>query len=519
MNGQINRLQSFLERITQKRDHLQKRVSALRRRITPIPTEILQQIFGFCLEAYPVISSSSLNEAPILLTRVCSRWRSVVLDTPDLWSAMHIAMPSRDTFAFTAKYNRIQRIMDEFINRSRSLPLHISVYFRAYPHPAEASESDSELLRILQSLAMHSKRWKTLHLDLPVQCFTLAMSQLTSEDVPLLETAVFAGQSIDFLSNAQSLRQLALEGHFNSLAPLPLDGIMWSKLQVLKLHVFFGSDMPGLFSVLGVCQDLRECILDLSFLHEPMNGVPPVNGTLVLPYLKTLRLIDPVRNDALAGVLDRLTLPALEVLDTRTSIYFFRIEQETLSCLASLLERSTCSLTELSFVARDSPALTSAQLMQFLRHTCLHTSLRKLTMNCRADFGYYTENGPWANFVDDDLLQALAVVSAETALCPNLTRLEFTDGCCISESALLDLISARMHQNETPGAVKPLKHLLVYTRKHGFASSFDSDDLNVEGVQVIEEVDLTRRPFDIPTYSRDPKESYGPFSRDVIIDY
>ncbi|KAG1837743.1 hypothetical protein C8R48DRAFT_577243, partial [Suillus tomentosus] len=51
------------------------------------PTEILSQIFNHCLPDYIyLLSPSSLPvQAPILLTRVCRRWREVAVGTPRLW--------------------------------------------------------------------------------------------------------------------------------------------------------------------------------------------------------------------------------------------------------------------------------------------------------------------------------------------------------------------------------------------------------------------------------------------------
>ncbi|KAJ8597855.1 hypothetical protein M405DRAFT_701308, partial [Rhizopogon salebrosus TDB-379] len=51
-----------------------------------LPTKVLSQIFVHCLPQSDLISlENSLNSAPMLLTRICRRWRDVALDTPNLW--------------------------------------------------------------------------------------------------------------------------------------------------------------------------------------------------------------------------------------------------------------------------------------------------------------------------------------------------------------------------------------------------------------------------------------------------
>ncbi|KAK7469398.1 hypothetical protein VKT23_003872 [Stygiomarasmius scandens] len=531
MNAQICRLQSSLDSITQKRDSLQRHVSALRRSIAPpIPTEILQHIFRSCVELFPVISSSGCKEAPALLTRVCSRWRSIALDTPDLWSAMHVVVPGHNTFRFPSRCRAIRNVVATFIERSRDLPLYVSVYSWAfYKHMfetdviAEDEDDFTALLDLLQQLVGHSKRWKYVKLLVPFWCFSQATSHLTSDDVPELETAILAGRGINFLSDAPRLQQLALQYHSNFLSPLPLEGEMWGRLQTLKLNVCFGTGTLGLFSVLQACTNLRECMLDLGFLHMPMIGLPPNQGNLVLSHLRELHLIDARKNEILSEVLRWLSTPALEHLCLfNTQISHFRMNKDTLLCLDAFLDRSKCSLIKLLFLMTQTPELTSNDVLEFLRG--IHDTLQTLIIESRADEDTY--------FMNDDILRALSVVSPpQDVLCPNLRRMIFSDGGSISEQTLREFISARVvgrdadatSETESQSSVEPLDHLLVYTRQTGFAASINADypDLVSDRIEVVEEVDLgqTQDTTDAPTYFKAYKESYGPSSRDVeVID-
>ncbi|KAJ7892808.1 hypothetical protein B0H14DRAFT_2685809, partial [Mycena olivaceomarginata] len=53
-----------------------------------LPVDILREIFVACL---PVDRNAvmSAQEAPLLLGRICSTWRSIVLTTPRLWASLH----------------------------------------------------------------------------------------------------------------------------------------------------------------------------------------------------------------------------------------------------------------------------------------------------------------------------------------------------------------------------------------------------------------------------------------------
>ncbi|KAG2152571.1 uncharacterized protein EDB93DRAFT_1336514 [Suillus bovinus] len=54
-----------------------------------LPKEILAEIFLYCMPVYE-ISTPSPHVAPLLLTRVCKRWREIALDMPNLWCRLRL---------------------------------------------------------------------------------------------------------------------------------------------------------------------------------------------------------------------------------------------------------------------------------------------------------------------------------------------------------------------------------------------------------------------------------------------
>ncbi|KAL0576784.1 hypothetical protein V5O48_005192 [Marasmius crinis-equi] len=107
-NSEIVHYETILQRLKQERDTLEERiqnrrnvVSALRR----IPSELLGEIFNYCVGLDPTAALTmmgeptlsrqeqeeewwSVFEAPFNLSQISSRWREIVLDTPELWSTI-----------------------------------------------------------------------------------------------------------------------------------------------------------------------------------------------------------------------------------------------------------------------------------------------------------------------------------------------------------------------------------------------------------------------------------------------
>ena len=82
-------------RFKEKAECLQQLVNSYRAILSPcrsIPQDILREIFYHCLPTHRN-SIMSATDAPVVLTRVCSLWRSVALTTPCIWAKIHIPIP------------------------------------------------------------------------------------------------------------------------------------------------------------------------------------------------------------------------------------------------------------------------------------------------------------------------------------------------------------------------------------------------------------------------------------------
>ncbi|KAF8414970.1 hypothetical protein L210DRAFT_3398798, partial [Boletus edulis BED1] len=83
----IARAHAEMRLLERQRDAVQRRVSVHRARLSPlraVPDQILQEIFQHCLPDTPYVVPNA-HSAPLVLTHVCRRWRTVVQASSELW--------------------------------------------------------------------------------------------------------------------------------------------------------------------------------------------------------------------------------------------------------------------------------------------------------------------------------------------------------------------------------------------------------------------------------------------------
>ncbi|KIK62009.1 hypothetical protein GYMLUDRAFT_165539, partial [Collybiopsis luxurians FD-317 M1] len=127
---EIARVQAVLDALLSEKNRVKTYIDAHRALISPvrqIPYETLAEIFKWCLPSETMFGVRSLKHAPLLLTMVCRDWRRVAIETPRLWSSLHIYFPPH--IAQDAQGAASQRIagVNLWLQRSRTLPVSISL--------------------------------------------------------------------------------------------------------------------------------------------------------------------------------------------------------------------------------------------------------------------------------------------------------------------------------------------------------------------------------------------------------
>jgi len=100
--------------------------------LSHLPVEVLCQIFVLCLPAEIHHFRISSNLAPILLTRICRRWREVAVTTPSLWSRLYVnVLPDRED------WRKATLCYSLWLQRSRERPLSLAIHCSQNGVPAK----------------------------------------------------------------------------------------------------------------------------------------------------------------------------------------------------------------------------------------------------------------------------------------------------------------------------------------------------------------------------------------------
>ncbi|KAF9270025.1 hypothetical protein L218DRAFT_7706 [Marasmius fiardii PR-910] len=233
--------------------------------ICRLPAEVLANVFMHCTSNIPAFVDGNLakgRETLFRIARVCHHWRTIALNTPELWS--------RPDFSLGPP------LALEMLDRSRDAPLVI-----------EAEVGDETVDMLSEALVRHISRITALHLT--VTGFPASMEQLL---FPLIQPAPFLRVlSLAFAPLAhvwgQTTRKLHLPDTFlanyaprlTSLAlrsfQVPLDSPLLKNITTLSLDM---SRWPST-SALELVESLRDMThLEVLEVRDPFQHFDP--GTM-----------------------------------------------------------------------------------------------------------------------------------------------------------------------------------------------------------------------------------------------
>ncbi|KAF9462685.1 hypothetical protein BDZ94DRAFT_1260505 [Collybia nuda] len=427
LDAEISRLQQSIDELTAKRQRLDEFITPHQALLSPIrriPQEVLQEIFLRCL---PTNHNSvmSCREAPLLLGRVCSLWRSLSMTMPALWSSIYISVPQPTTAAWEGvNIAVLTQAVTEWLSRSGTLPLSITLY-----HTTARTE-EQPLVQYMVSLC---SRWK--HVDLSLSTFTYPLiTSLTKEDVPLLESCSFrtptlglsATYDISFKNPPEVLQAHCLRRLLIPSFMVPLNIPNWSALaEVLVVQGSFvtlhGLRIDAALSVLRHCQSLVVCTLALTEANISVNELPVVT----VPNLKTLALHG---GHGMGSFLERLRLPALCNLELKVNSVSIETNPVPLySFLSRVVALESFTLT-FAYQTRETLTALIARL----------PDIAQLFINIRG--GWSSPERDKALF-DDEVL-ALLEARKDNPVLPRLKAIECRPSS-VSPDALFSFIESR----------------------------------------------------------------------------
>ncbi|KAH6886656.1 hypothetical protein BKA70DRAFT_97651 [Coprinopsis sp. MPI-PUGE-AT-0042] len=182
-----------------------------------VPTGILSEIFR---QSLPQRLDQEGRLALQIIRSVCTRWRSISLSTPALWSGVSVTCNIGDE-GFHDGYLRKIILLDTWLLRAgESIPLDLE-----YQDPMAKSMRDEETAAMKNLIQRYQPRWKRLSLSIEPECFwdiffdhppfrwvNLQTLSLCVNDFDKVG-AERAAQGFDALEEITSLKCLLLEDH------------------------------------------------------------------------------------------------------------------------------------------------------------------------------------------------------------------------------------------------------------------------------------------------------------------
>ena len=326
-----------------------------------LPREMLQHIFHYVFLGCD-ISGPSLHSAPLLLGRICSAWRRIVLHMPELWKDVH--------FFVENAYSPSQKINAALMwfSRARDSPLSLTI--------TDTSENPASREDFVNKIIVpFSHKFKYLHLVLQSSqvdaLFSLPVGSLdflqelhvvshTGPEFPSILSPW--APPITVFSPQSRLRRIRIQ-----LTPFVIPQIFrlpWNRLETFRCDSSLQSE--DCHELLLSCQSLRK-------LHVRVFGIRysgPSTVQIPLPNLcsLTVQLCDAESYDLFFLP---LILPALRSL----VIYNYDGLPWSNRMYSSLLERSGCQIEELYLGTLDAESRDVLALLQ------LTPSLKSITLS------------------------------------------------------------------------------------------------------------------------------------------
>ncbi|KAJ7178111.1 hypothetical protein C8R46DRAFT_670165 [Mycena filopes] len=405
LDDQIADLQKAIDVLAEERAGIGSFVDAHEALLSPVrrlPLDVIQEIFEACLPHRNCAMSAV--EAPVLLGRICSSWRTISLTTPLLWTRLHIVEPggigSLPTDGDGVREEVAQRLetVKTWLSRSGVCPISISFIGALDARP------ESTCL-FLQALVPFASRWQNLTLAISWKSEVLdTLCKLTENDLPMLSAL-----QILHIGGSSRARMLDL--------PIP-----WTNLTFLALNGGEAVINPEIaLEVLSKCRHIESCQLWLPYPTPPF--LPAANHSVIraeLPHLRTLDIMGSL--DGTGLIFRGLSVPAL---------YHFTLDG------AMLFEDPALSSQCIAFLATSS-RLESLRVVSDAFGEGYPDILRALPALKRL-------------YINDSYTVLEAIIAALTptadtlgdASCPHLEELHIKGGS-ISDNMLLRFITARM---------------------------------------------------------------------------
>jgi hypothetical protein len=352
-NQELLEAHAEILRLKEKAEYLQQLIDSYRAILSPfrnLPQDVLREIFYHCLPTHRN-SIMSARDVPMVLTRVCSLWRSVALTTPCIWAKIHIPFPGHPGSSWTytsylpenalAKRQQIFskvmqlrcQVVKEWLDRSGTCPLSISL---SYPtqyilsnSPVEHGVDDELTDPLIEILLAFASRWSDIHFWMPPSMYHKLESRLSNVVLPTLQNFTAKVHSrigqpwtANDIIQAPNLQKLSLN---SSMLTLNNPTILHSIANQLT-HLCFHSPISDhdFFNIIKFCHSLIDCQVKLrapwpsSHMFPPSLLRPDVEE-VDLPNLEVLKVDDV---GGLSSLFRTIKTPSLKELYYKSKLRY-----------------------------------------------------------------------------------------------------------------------------------------------------------------------------------------------------
>ncbi|KJA14270.1 hypothetical protein HYPSUDRAFT_208861 [Hypholoma sublateritium FD-334 SS-4] len=333
--NQIAVLTAKISDLDAERQVLLSAAIPLKRSLSPfrrLPDDIIREIFIACLE------TTRNREAPVLLTRISSATRAVALSTPALWAAIHIPIirhrknskPKRKAVRESIMRARARGVKEWLLQRSGNMPLGISVHELPYSSPHKLVWTNIHVEFIIPILLKCCAGWRDVSFSI-VSDSQYSLTYLQPEQVPLLRSISLHGQhtqsafAFSLWCNSPLLSAPTIRKFDSSLPKLPswniypfkvdwgnimhlslVGGLLWVALPPIEDSEYnLTTAVENILFEANhlVCLKVELC----RYQTRPLGSIP-------LPSLRELEVIEHGEPSELPGLLARMRAPELERL-------------------------------------------------------------------------------------------------------------------------------------------------------------------------------------------------------------
>ncbi|KAF9473112.1 hypothetical protein BDN70DRAFT_886183 [Pholiota conissans] len=287
--------------------------------IGDIPYDVLREVFTYCVPQHPrdrFIDQPSFNNAPVILSHVCSSWMLVAHTSPILWCYLSCQIVLIDDDIDNKQW-RLRKRDVELIRwwREKHGKFHPFIVMDAvFRHTADEDQIADEdastfflgYLASAQYLDIGSTFWDELN-DLHFVCPNLHTLVLNGKEEYDLDPPFSSSQSIFSLAAASPLRRLSLNNGTLYYHGDAVSQKAWSSLT----HIAMQDVMISLnfwFDLIWAAPTLEWAYADINDMEFDCE----VSVKCVLPHLTSLFII--CHDDNMSAAFSGLSLPALHTL-------------------------------------------------------------------------------------------------------------------------------------------------------------------------------------------------------------